>query len=121
MKFPLVGAAVLAMALLSSGAGAEVRPPCGHGPIPTYPDPGAPPAIDASSGASLEEWTPPACTGWTSGGAKVLVALAASIRDESSIDDFAARLGAISRTRDIRFWSILDQAWRPLAADAAAV
>jgi len=64
---------------------------------------------------------PPACTGWTAPGAKVLVGLAASFRDEGGVDELAARLGAVSRLREIRYWSVTDKAWRPLVTDAAAV
>jgi hypothetical protein len=99
----------------------ELRPPCGELPIPAYPDPDSPPTIAAASGTGLEAWMPPVCTGWTAPGAKVLVGLAASFRDEGGVDNFAARLGAVSRLREIRYWSVTDKAWRPLVTDAAAV
>lgn len=123
---PWVGALACTIVLLASGAlplasPLEPRPPCDGSPIPAYPDPDSPPTIAAGNGTGLEAWMPPACTGWVAPGAKVLVGLAASFRDEGAIDDFAARLGAVSRLREIRYWSVTDKAWRPLITDAAAV
>src|SRR6266566_27005 len=75
-----------AVVLISAGTLAAQdgpRPPCGVAPIPAYPDLGARPAVQALTDANLgKDWMPPSCTGWTSPGAKVLVALAASFRDE---------------------------------------
>jgi hypothetical protein len=109
------------IALLALAGPVEIRPPCGGSPAPAYPDPDAPPAIAGASGTSLEAWMPPSCTGWTAPGANLLVGLAASFRDPGGIDDFAARMGAVSKQRDILYWSVSDKAWRPLVTDAAAV
>jgi hypothetical protein len=112
-----------AVVLVASGALAAQdgpQPPCGAAPIPAYPDPGARPAVQAFAGANLD-WSPPGCTGWSSPGAKMLVALAASFRAEGDVDDFAARFGAITRLRGVQYWSVSDKAWRALVTDAAAV
>ena len=120
------GALACAIVLLAWGAlpiasPVDLRPPCGSSPIPRYPDPDSPPAIVAESGAGLGTWIPPACTGWIAPGAKVLVGLAASFRDDRNVEDLAARLGAVSRLRQLQYWSVTDKAWRPLVTDAAAV
>jgi hypothetical protein len=115
---------VLALLLSSGAVSAEdvPRPPCGETPAPAYPDPGAGAAVQALTDASLDaNWMPPDCAGWTSPGAKVLVGLAASFRDEATVDDLVARLGAITRLRAIKYWSVSDDAWRDLVTDAAAV
>jgi hypothetical protein len=83
-----------------------VRPP----PNPAYPDPGARPAVLTLAGTDIDDhWMLPNCTGWTSPGAKVLVALAASFRDESSVDDLAGRFGAITKLRAVQYWSVSDR------------
>ena len=114
-----------AVVLLSAGTLAArdgPRPPCGVAPIPAYPDLGARPAVQALTDANLGKgWMPPSCTGWMSPGAKVRVALAASFRDEGTVDDLVGRFGAITRLRGIQYWSVSDNAWRPLVTDAAAV
>jgi hypothetical protein len=112
---------LLASGALSIASTVELRPPCDEAPVPGYPDPDSPPTIAAGSGSGFESWMPPGCTGWMAPGAKVLVGLAASLRDEGGVDDFAARLGAVSRLREMRYWSVTDKAWRPLVTDAAAV
>ena len=114
----------LALLLSSVAAPAQdvLRPPCGATPIPAYPDLGAGAAVRALTDANFDaNWIPPNCTGWTSPGAKVLVGLAASFRDEATVDDLVARFGAITRLRAIQYWSVSDNAWRDLVTDAAAV
>jgi hypothetical protein len=99
-------------------------PPCGNATHSTYPPPGAPPTVQVWLGADLERsgWTPPACSGWSSfSRSKLVLALAGSFRFDGTIDALLARIGAISTLPNMRYWSITDKAWRPLAVDAAAL
>ena len=45
------------------------QPPCGSETIPPYPDLDKPPTTEFWDRSELgRKWTPPACTGWTTGG-----------------------------------------------------
>jgi hypothetical protein len=85
---------------------------------------GAPPAIAVWHDNELDEskWQPPSCTGWPAEShSKVLIALAGSFRSVGTIDQILARFAAISKLRDVRYWSTTDKKWRPLANDASAL
>jgi hypothetical protein len=110
--------------LPDSGAAAASgpRPPCGEVPQPAYADPGDSPNVQVWNDGDLgPNWPPPACVGWTSPGFDVLVALAGSFADPGTAQDLLARFGAVSRMTEIRYWSVTDQAWRPLVTSATAL
>jgi hypothetical protein len=99
-------------------------PPCGNATHSTYPPPGAPPTVQVWRGADLERsgWTPPACSGWPSfSRSKLVLALAGSFQFDGTIDALLSRIGAISTLPGMRYWSLTDKAWRPLAMSAAAL
>ncbi len=52
---------------------------------------------------------------------KLVVAMAAGFRHVGTADDLAARLGAISTTAGLRYWSTTDGKWRELVEAAYAV
>lgn len=52
---------------------------------------------------------------------ETIVALAARFRHSGSLDDLAGRLGAISETEGLLYWSTTSQAWRELIDEAAAL
>jgi len=52
---------------------------------------------------------------------ELVVTLAARFRHSGGLEDLAARAGAISATRSIRYWSVTDDRWRPLISNAFAV
>jgi len=67
-------------------------------------------------------WKPPKCLGDDiSSHSKFVIAVAGSFRFEGSADELVARIGAISKLRGIRYWSVTDQVWRPLVIDAGAL
>ena len=83
-----------------------------------------PPAIQAWHGDDLARsgWKPPDCSGWAqSSRSKFVLAVAGSFRFDGSADELAARVGAISTLRDVRYWSVTDKLWRPLLNDASAL
>jgi|tagenome__1003787_1003787.scaffolds.fasta_scaffold20865930_2 hypothetical protein len=101
---------------------AEPRPPCGASPLPRYSEVGSPPNVETWTNDNLApEWTPPTCTGWTSTGARVLVALAGSFHHSGSVDDLLSRFGAVSTLRNIHYWSVTDKTWDTLITDASAL
>jgi hypothetical protein len=119
---PLAMCIALAAAVAQARAGdAAPRPPCGSVPLPAFAEPGAPPAVQAWSGKAAREWQPPGCTGWTTSGFDVIVAVAGSFRHEGEIEDLMVRLGAISTKSQVRYWSTTDKAWRPLVTEAFAL
>ena len=89
---------------------------------PRYSDVGSPPNVETwTNHDSAPEWIPPACTGWTSTGARVLVALAGSFHHSGSVDDLLSRFGAVSTLRNIHYWSVTDKNWDTLITDASAL
>ena len=83
-----------------------------------------PPAIEAWHGDDLAKsgWKPPDCSGWAqSSHSGFVLAIAGSFRFDGSADELAARVGAISTLRDVRYWSVTDKLWRPLLNDASAL
>jgi len=52
---------------------------------------------------------------------KLVVALAARFRGPESIEDIAARVGAVSATSGLLYWSTTDGNWRVLISEAEAL
>ncbi len=104
-----------------AAADALPRLPCGVAPLPAYAEPGAPPNLRSLSGKAARTWTPPSCTGWAAMEADMIVALAGSFRHEGGIDAIAARIGAISAKKGVRYWSTTEKTWQPLVNDAFAL
>jgi uncharacterized protein DUF6675 len=111
-----------ALALLdptsAHAAGTQLpRPPCGVGdPVPAY-GAASDPAIESWSRL---EWTPPACLGWSDSRFRFVIAVAGRI-EASGADAIRTRLGAVSTTRGLPYWSVTERAWRVLIKDAAAL
>lgn len=53
--------------------------------------------------------------------AELTVAFASLFTHSGSIEDIAQRLGAISTTQGLRYWSVSDQDWRELVSEAHAL
>jgi hypothetical protein len=47
--------------------------------------------------------------------------VAGSFRFDGTVDEVVQRIGAISALPAVRYWSVTDEAWRPLAVDASAL
>ncbi len=53
--------------------------------------------------------------------APLAVALAGRFTHEGTLDELAARLGAVSTTVDLPYWSVTDEDWKPLVSEATAL
>lgn len=121
----LTAIALVVLPVLSAAArDPSPIPPCGVDVSPVFPTPEEAPAIASWRGVELDRirWVPPACTGWPApSNSRLVVAIAASFRFEGDLQSLLARAGSISALRNVRYWSTTEQAWRPLALDAAAL
>jgi len=109
---------------LPNGATTGPLPPCGAGLSPQYPPPGERPVVKVWHDEDLKRfgWVPPNCTGWvTSSPSKLVLATAGSFRFDGTADQVLERIGAISALPAVRYWSVTDRAWRPLAVEASAL
>jgi hypothetical protein len=117
-----IGAAAIVlgmgMRLAAAAAPALPVPPCDDdAPVPAYsPHPAAPNMLEWTN----LQWSPPACLEWPAGAFRFVVAFAGEL-DAAGSDDVLARLGAISTTRGLQYWSVTEQAWRVLVEDASAL
>jgi len=103
-------------------AQAGPQPPCGSGPVPSYPDLGSAPSLRYWSESDLgRDWRPPACTGWTTAGFATLVTTAARFRYTSGCEGLLRRLGAVSERAGMRYWSTTHQQWQTLIVSANAL
>lgn len=109
-----------------AGGAAETlpQPPCtpGQAPSPAYAAEGAPPSVQVWQNVELPG---DECFGALAGPLNSVAALSGRFRqpgDEGgTLDDLAARLGAISETVGQLYWSTTEQAWRELVSDAFAL
>ncbi|MGE5768657.1 MAG: DUF6675 family protein [Bacteroidota bacterium] len=127
-----LAAALVLWAALPAGARAEMAPPrvpcaAGIAPLPAYAAVGAAPAvavwhdIDLAGEAGGEAGGGTACLGRLTGRFDTAVAIAARFRHGGTLDDLAARAGAVSRTAGLHYWSASEQKWRTLVTAAAAL
>ena len=113
----------LASPVLAAASPAVPRPPCAaelsEVPYPDYADADAPPAVavwhDVELGAQA------ACGGRLQGYFSAVVAIASTFRFAGTLDELAQRLGAVSKTVGMQYWSTSDQNWRTLISDASAI
>lgn len=98
-------------------------PPCaGELPSKSHPDYTAAeklPAVEVWNDVYLDKRT--ACGGRLQGDFSVVVAIAGSFRFFGTLNELAERVGAISQTVNLQYWSTSDQNWRILISEASAV
>lgn len=97
-------------------------PPCGVSGArvhPSYGPLGGAPAV--ASWRNLDLSAAPACLGDLRAPMAVAVALAGRFRSPLSVEGMARRVGAISQTEGLRYWSVTDEGWRTLLSEAYAV
>jgi hypothetical protein len=105
-------------ALAAAAGDPAPQPPCGDAaPVPPYASPGAEPTMESWSRI---QWHPPACLDWPDTSYKHVIALAARI-DAADAAQLLRRLGAVSSSRGLRYWSVTENAWRVLIEDSAAL
>jgi hypothetical protein len=113
----------VALPVLPAASPALPQPPCAadvpSDPYPGYADANGPPAVagwhDVDLGAQA------ACGGRLQGHFSVVVAIAGKFRFAGTLDDLAERVGAISKTVGMQYWSTSDQSWRTLISRASAI
>jgi hypothetical protein len=97
------------------------EPPCGRTPTPAYPAVGDAAIVQSWSRAQFgQDWTPPACTGWTTPGFTTLVTTVARFHAVET-EGLLRHIGAISELRGMRYWSTTHKQWRILIEDAYAL
>lgn len=110
----------LAFALVAPGASAanaEPVIPCGgdamaaQSPVPPLP------RVEAWTNLA---WHPPPCIPWNAGSYRFVAIITGPLRLADS-SEFLARLGAISTTAGMRYWSESDGKWRVLVEQATAL
>lgn len=115
--------AILVLFALTGGSAAAEAPvpPCGTTPVPDYPAPDKPPAVQVLSGKELAAWKPASCLGWEVKTEGVLVALSGSFHFNGTTDDLLKRFGAISSLKGLQYWSVTDRGWQTLITSASAL
>lgn len=98
------------------------QPPCGSEAIPGYPDVAQSPLIQVWDRApAAPDWIPPACTGWTTPGYSTLLATTARFPYPAGMQAMLRKIGAISETAGMQYWSTTHQRWQTLIVEAHAV
>ncbi|MDA0786673.1 MAG: hypothetical protein O3B37_10335 [Proteobacteria bacterium] len=113
----VLSAAILA--LFVPQVSAQPVPPCANGQAettPAYGKIGADPAVQVWQDIELSD--PAGCLGALAGRSALVIALAGQFDGRVSRDDIVARIGEISATQGLVYWSITDQEWRPLVTEA---
>ena len=98
------------------------EPPCAGAVVPAWPVAGAGPTVAVWHAADLpEQWQPAACSGLTRVPGATFVAVSGIIGHEGNAATILARLGAVSRQLDVRYWDVGGLDWSPLLVDASAL
>jgi hypothetical protein len=84
----------------------------------TYGAPGAPPRVTVLHDVVLDRSA--GCPDALTGPAKLFVKLEGRFGRGWTVDDIAARFGAVSKTQGLLYWSVTDDDWRPLINTATA-
>jgi hypothetical protein len=118
--FALVGFLV-ALAAVPAAAGTPPVPPCAGEPSPAPAALGAAPVVAVWPQGSLGvNWTPPACSAWRTSGFQSLIAVAGRFRLAGGDTALLTRIGAVSKTAGIRYWSVSSRSWKTLVTTAHA-
>ncbi len=110
--------------LLAAGTQAQATPnppcPASDTPVaPAYGDPSGPPVVQTWHDIELDGRE--SCLDFVQGRMALVVALPHRFDGVISLEDIAARFGAISATRGMLYWSTTDQRWRPLISESFAI
>lgn len=113
---------LLALAFTTPAIAAESPvPPCAGAAFPAYAVLGHAPQVRVWEPDELAaDWRPPACLGWPAAEHAVLVAAAGRMRSDG-VEGLLGRIAEISALPEIRFWSVMREAWQPLFKTASAV
>jgi hypothetical protein len=113
---------VVALVALAAPAWAQGPvPPCDEEVAPSPAPAGAAPVVRVWQAGDLPSgWVPPACSGWTVPGLRMMVAISGRL-DAAHAVGVPARLAAISHFAGIRFWAVGARAWQVLVREAHAL
>lgn len=127
ISFSVLAATLTAALTLAATAAAPAyaqdvpTPPCGDAPV-SYAAVGEQPRVRIWTGAAdMDDWAPPACTGWSAQRLLVAVETAGRFEHDGDADDLLARFAAISRYPEILYWSHTRDTWRQLIPEAQAL
>jgi len=87
-------------------------------PNPTYADIGDPPNVGIWKAL---EHLPSECHVSLGSKALLTVSLAATFSHAGTVEDIATRLGAVSQTQGLKYWSTTNKNWRVLVESASAL
>ena len=123
----LPGLASMALVAMIFWCGSSIRaesgpqPPCAAEPVPPFPTLDASPVVRVWNASNLEaDWKPPACTGWGASDFPTIVAVAARFRFTAGADGLRRRIGAVSETKGMLYWSATEKRWQKLILEAYA-
>jgi len=115
-------AGLLLLAFLTMPAGAQPQLPCDAAALPDYAPLDAPLAFQVWRSQDLAApWKLPPCARWAERDFTALIALAGRLGSVPSLDFLLRRLGAVSKTSDVVYWSHSRQRWRPLFENTYAL
>lgn len=112
----------LALAVAGSRSQAAPVPICpllGSPPYPAYGELDGPPKVETWHELDLQQG--PGCIGPAQGPMSLVVALAGRFTHSGSIEDLATRIGAISSTEGLKYWSTTEVRWQVMIAKAFAL
>lgn len=117
------------LALLASpswGATTELAPPllsheCQQSAPAHFPAPGQAPEARVFRSEADGLPAKAVCIAHGPPGSTLWVSVAGTMSNAATAEAVLARFGALSQMRQIKYWSISDQMWRPLFASAAAL
>ena len=97
------------------------QPPCGSDPAPPFAALDAAPRVKVWTAAELlSDWKPPACTGWAASESPTVLALAARFRIAGGAEALRRKIGAVSESKGILYWSATQKKWKQLVLEAHA-
>ncbi|MEL6643083.1 MAG: DUF6675 family protein [Pseudomonadota bacterium] len=109
-----------ALSLWAFGAAAQPAPPCAPGAVsPAYAAADARPNVGVWRDLTLSFGG--ACPEVLDGPADLVVALSGQFSHGGTRHDLAARVGRISATEGLSYWSVTSGAWRTLISEASAL
>ncbi len=86
---------------------------------PDYGELGGPPVVEAWRDIDLERND--TCLGSIRGRMKLIIVLAGRFNHSRSLEDISSRIGAVSSTKGLPYWSTTEDRWRPLISEAFAL
>ena len=122
MKLAFSLLAILSLALIAAVAAAQPIPPCDgsvNSPSPFYGLASKPPVVRIWKNVEVDKRY--SCLKSLPGRVPLAVTLAGRFNSSSRLEQIASRVGAISATTGLKYWSTTRQDWRTMITDAFAL